>query len=112
MLRFLFSAYNGSVISATWYIMSDSVMDFHQAQPLLSPFVVILLAHFYLIKSLTSSLQINDDSSVFSSQQNFWNYIGTRSKVPCVPLTIRNCKEINIKCKYDFICSYRRIEIK
>lgn len=84
-------------------------MDLHQAQPLLSPFVVILLAHFYLIKSLTSSLQINDDSSVSANQQRFWNYIGTKSNAPCVPLTIRDCKEINIKCKYNFNYRYTMI---
>ena len=78
-------------------------MDLYLAQPQLSPFVVTLLAHFCMIKSLASSATFTDDSSKFSSQKAFWNYIGTSSKLPCVPLTIRNCKEIRLKRKYLYI---------
>ena len=82
-------------------------MDLCLAEPQLSPFVVVLLAHFCMIISVTSSLSIIDDSSQVSNQTSFWNYIGTSSKLPCVPLTIRNCKEIRVKRKYlYFVINY------
>ena len=82
-------------------------MDLCLAEPQLSPFVVVLLAQFCMIISVTSSLSIIDDSSRFSNQKSFWNYIGTSSKLPCVPLTIRNCKEIRVKREYlDFAINY------
>ena len=81
-------------------------MDLCLAEPQLSPFVVVLLGHFCMIISVTSSLSIIDDSSQVSNQTSFWNYIGTSSKLPCVPLTIRNCKEIRIKRKYLYFFNY------
>ena len=78
-------------------------MDLYLSKPLLSPFVVTLLAHFYLIRSCTSSFNpLTDDSSNLLTRQSLWTFIGTRSKVPCVPLTIRNCTEINIKGKKNW----------
>ena len=75
-------------------------MDLYLSNPLLSPFVITLVAHFYLIRSCTSSFNpLTDDSSNLLTRQSLWAFIGTRSKVPCVPLTIRNCTEINIKGK-------------
>ena len=56
-----------------------------------------------MIKSSESSLFITDDSSRFINQQPFWNYIGTKSNVPCAPLTISKCKDINSRGKNIFI---------
>merc|ERR1712223_1039799 len=53
------------------------------------------MGHLYTIKSSESSFFITDDSSRNLKQQPFWNYIGTRSKVPCAPLSISKCKDIN-----------------
>ena len=74
-------------------------MDLNKVYQLLSPFVYILLAHLYTIKSSESSIFITDDSSRNLKQQPFWNYIGTRSKVPCAPLSISKCKDINNRGK-------------
>lgn len=56
-----------------------------------------------MIKSSESSFLIADDSSRNVNQQQFWNYIGTKSKVPCAPLSIRKCKDINNRGKDIFI---------